>query len=107
MSSDVGDTCSLCSKALDRRTYLESLNLIFQHDFHHRQAAELVCVNVRGLPGKSIPNNLHIINRLVKTSLKGLGANKTEKANSTIGKILGVIQPVLQSFDTENWSGGA
>ena len=93
-----------------RKNYaLESLNLLFQHDFSlsPRQAAELVWsrfVNVRGLPGKNIPNDLHMehLNRLVKTSLKGLGANKTEKAISTIGKVLGVIQPVLQSFDTEN-----
>ena len=55
-------------------------------------------MNVHGLPGKNIPNDLHMehLNRLVKTALKELGANKTEKAIITIGKILGVIGPVIE-----------
>ena len=88
---------------------LESFNLLFQHDFYlsPRQAAELVWsrfVNVCGRPGKNIPNDLHMehLNRLIKTSLKGLGANKTEKAICTIGEVLGVIGPVLKNFDAEN-----
>ena len=42
------------------------------------------------------------LNRLVKTSLKVMGANKTEKANPTISKALGVIGPALETFDEEN-----
>ena len=88
---------------------LESLNLLFEHDFSlsPRQAAELVWsrfIYVHALPGKNIPNVLHMehLNRLVKTSLQGLGANKIEKVISKIGKVLGVIGPVLENFDEEN-----
>ena len=42
------------------------------------------------------------LNRLVKTFLQGLGANKIEKVISSIGKVLGVIGPVLEKFDEEN-----
>ncbi len=48
----------------------------------------------------NIPNDLHMehLNWLVKTSLKGLGANKTEKAISTAGEVLGVVGPILETF---------
>lgn len=93
-----------------RKNYaLESLNLLFQHDYSlsPRQAAELSWsrfVNVHGLPGKNIPNDLHMehLNRVIKTSLKGLGANKTEKAITTVGEVLGVVGPILDTFDAEN-----
>ena len=42
------------------------------------------------------------LDRLVKTSLQGLGAKKNEKVISTIGKVVGVIGPVLENFDEEN-----
>ncbi len=82
---------------------LESLDLWLQHDFSlsPRLAAELIWgrfVNVQGLPGRNIPNDLHMehLNRLLKTSLQGLGANKTEKAIIKSSKVLGVIDPVWQ-----------
>ena len=88
---------------------LESLYLLFQHDFSlsPRQAIELIWsrfVNVHGLPGKNIPNDLHMehLNRLLKVALQGLGANKTEKAITTSAKALGVVDPVLSTFDKEN-----
>ena len=67
-----------------------SLNLLFEHDFSLSpwQAAELVWsrfINVHGLPGKSIPYVL-----------------LWSKVISTIGKVLGVIGPVLENFDEEN-----
>lgn len=42
------------------------------------------------------------LNQLVKTALKGLGANKTEKAISTAGEVLGVVGPILAIFDAEH-----
>ncbi len=89
---------------------LESLDLLFQHDFSlsPRLAAELIWgrfVNVQGLPGRNIPNDLHMehLNRLLKTSLQGLGANKTEKAIVKSSKVLGAIDPVLANFDSDNF----
>ena len=91
---------------------IESLNLLFQHDFalSTRQAAELIWsrfINVHGMPGKNIPNDLHMehLNRVVKTSIQGLGANKTQKAITKAGKVVGVLDPVLRSFDDDNHVG--
>ena len=42
------------------------------------------------------------LNRLLKVALQGLGANKTEKAITTSAKALGVVDPVLSTFDKEN-----
>ncbi len=41
------------------------------------------------------------LNRLIKTSLKGLGANKTPKAISTAGRVLGLLGVVMDNFDSE------
>ena len=88
---------------------IESLNFIIQCDYSlpPRQAAELLWsrfINTHGVPGRNIANDLHMehLNRLVKTSIKGLGSNKTEKAISTVGKALGVVAPVLHNFDKDN-----
>ena len=42
------------------------------------------------------------LNRVVKESIKGLGANKTGPAITRIGKALGTIVPVLSNFDRDN-----
>ncbi len=93
-----------------RKNYaLESLNLLVQHDFtlSPRQATELIWsrfVNTKGLKGTNIPNDLHMehLNRLVKTSISGLGANKTVNSIMKVSKVLHVLSPVLNNFDTEN-----
>ena len=43
------------------------------------------------------------LNRLAKDAVKNLGANKTEKAISHVGRALGTIAPVLSKFDDENF----
>ena len=61
-----------------RKNYsLESLNLLLQHDYMTppQHAAELIWsrfINIRGLPGRNIPNDLHMehLNRILKTSIK-------------------------------------
>ena len=93
-----------------RKNYsCEVLNMLFQHSYGlpPRLSAELTWsrfVNVHGHPGKNIPADLHMehLNRLVKEAIKNLGANKTEKTISRIGRAIGTIAPVLYQFDHEN-----
>jgi len=80
-----------------------------QHDFllPDHQALELIWsrfINTHGKPGKNIPNDLHCehLNRLCKTSIKGIGANKTEKCITRVAKALGTLDPVLKQFDVNN-----
>ncbi len=95
-----------------RKNYaLESLNLLVQHDFtlSPRQATELIWsrfVNTKGLKGTNIPNDLHMehLNSLVKTSISGLGANKTVNSIMKVSKDLHVLSPVLNNFGTPNRS---
>ena len=90
-----------------RKNYaIEAFQLLMQHDYYlsPREAAELVWsrfVNTRGHQGCNIPTDLHLehLNRICKTAIKGLGANKTEKSIIRIGKALGTIAPVLDNFD--------
>ncbi len=96
-----------------RRNYaLESLHFLVQHAFtlSPRQSAELLWsrfINSRGLPGHNIPNDLHMehLNRLIKMSLNGLGANKTPKAITTAGRVLGLLGPIMDTFDAETTVG--
>ncbi len=58
-------------------------------------------INVQGLPGRNISCDLHMehLNRVVKTAIYGLGANKTEQAITRIGRCVGKIVTVLGIFD--------
>ena len=60
-------------------------------------------VNVHGLPGHNISCDLHMehLNRLIKTAIEGLGANKSKKAITRAGKAVGSLRSVLDSFDRE------
>ncbi len=42
------------------------------------------------------------LNRLCKTSIQGLGANKSKKAIIRVGKTIGVTDNLLSNFDCEN-----
>ena len=61
-------------------------------------------MNVHGHPGKNISANLLMehLNRLVKEAIKNLGANKTEKSISRIGRAIGTIATLLYQYDHEN-----
>lgn len=93
-----------------RKNYaIETLNFLLQHDYilSERQAAELIWsrfVNVHGNPGKNIPNDLHCehLNRLCKTAVKGLGANKTKECITRVAQAIGTISPVLDNFDADS-----
>ena len=97
-------------KSSGRKNYaIETLTLLLQHDYilSERQANELIWtrfVKTRGSPGSNIPNDLHCehFNRLCKTAVKGLGANKTEECIQIVAKAIGTLDPVLNNFDTEN-----
>lgn len=60
-------------------------------------------INVHGQPGRNISCDLHMehLNRLVKTAVEGLGANKTEKAIVRVGKSVGYFAKILDAFDDQ------
>ena len=83
--------------------------MLFQQSYtlSPRRSAELLWshfINVHGHPGRNIPADLHMehLNRLVKEAIRNLGANKTEKAITRIGRAIGSIAPVLQQFGQKN-----
>ncbi len=85
-----------------RKNYaIETLNFLFNHDFalSEREAAEFA--NVYGCPGRNIPHREHL-NRLCKTAVKSLGANKTKECITRVAKALGTLSPVLDNFDEDN-----
>ena len=60
-------------------------------------------VNVHGLCGRNVSCDLHMehMNRLVKTAIQGLGANKSEKAIIRTGKCVGSFSTILEKYDGE------
>ena len=97
-------------KASKRKNYaIESFILLAQLNFllTPRMAAQLKwsrTINIHGKPGKNIPCDLHMehLNRLCKSSIAGLGSNVSDKAVLRIGKCLGEISKITESFDSEN-----
>ena len=93
-----------------KRNYaIEGLNFLLQHGhiLPPQQAAELIWsrfINVHGIPGRNIPNDLHMehLNCVIKTSIQGLCSNKTLNVITRLGNALGVIAPILSKFDVEN-----
>ena len=60
-------------------------------------------INMHGLPGHCISCDLHMehMNRVVKTSVEGLGPNKSKKAITRVGKSVGVLASAMESLDKE------
>ncbi len=60
-------------------------------------------VNVHGYSGCNISADLYMehMNRVVKTVISGLGANKTEKAIIRAGKSVGLLSDILAAYDDE------
>ena len=93
-----------------RRNYsIEALNLLCQYnyDLPPLQAQQLLWsrfVNTSGIRGRNIPFDLHMehLNRMVKTIITGLGANKTKEAIVRCSKAVGSIDEVLQQYDKCN-----
>jgi len=87
---------------------LEALNLHLQHyGLPPHLAFEITWsrfVNSKGGKGRNIPCDLHMehLNRELKTSILGLGANITEKSVTRSAKCLRTIVEVCDNFDNAN-----
>lgn len=99
----------LLFKASGRKNYaIEAITLLTQyHITLPPNLAEQLkwsrFINVHGLPGHNISCDLHMehINRLVKVSIEGLGANKSEKAITRVGRAVGVLASAIHTYDEE------
>ena len=97
----------LLFKASGRKNYaIEALTLLSQyHITLPPNLAEQLkwsrFINTHGLPGHNISCDLHMehLNRQVKTAIEGLGANKSEKAITRVGRAIGVLITALHSCD--------
>ncbi len=60
-------------------------------------------INVHGVPGRNICCDLHMehLNRIAKTAVDGLGANKTQNAIDRVGKTVSTLTETLEMFDKE------
>ena len=94
-------------KASDKRNYSgEVLRMLytFYYTLSPRQAQQLLYsrfVNVHGIPGRNIAADLHMehLNRVCKDAITGLGANKTEKSITRIGKAIGPLMTITSNYD--------
>ena len=97
-------------KCSNRHNYsVEVLNMLSQFHFelNPREAQELIwChfVSTHASPGRNIPEDLlqEHLNRVVKDCIKGLASNKTVSAVTKVGKALGALYPILNTFDEDN-----
>ena len=86
----------------------EALNMLHQeHTLPPRLSNQLIWsrfVNTHGMPGRNIAGDLYMehLNRIAKDAIRLLGANKTEKVIDRVGRVIGTIAPMLQTFDMEH-----
>ena len=100
----------LLFKASGRRNYsIEAFTLISQyHLILPPRLAEQIkwsrFINSRGHAGHNISCDLHMehLNKLAKVTVQGLGPNKTEKAIQRVGKAIGTLSSMTDTFDTVN-----
>ena len=82
---------------------MESLNFLMQYDYllSPRQAEELLLGRFINTHGQAGPNDLYCehLNRLVKTSITQLQANKTTTSMERVTRASGTVYP---SFDKDN-----
>ena len=97
----------LIFKAAQHKNYAcEAFNLLAQQKFILSQRLSQQVkwsrfINARGGAGNNIPADLHMehLNRVLKDGIKGLGANKTDRAITRLGKCIDSIDEVLNTFD--------
>ena len=109
-----GDRLLVCWKYLlpifkvsDRRNYsLEVLRMLYSYYFilSPRQKHQLLWsrfVNVHGLPGHNIAEDLHMehLNHVCKQAIQGAGSKKRNETITRIGKALGPLAEVTANFD--------
>lgn len=85
---------------------LEALNLLSHYHYllPPRYAEQMKWnrfVNTQGKRGANISADLHMehMNRICKEAINHLGANKTPKAVTRIGKVVGIVSSTLEHFD--------
>lgn len=100
----------LIFKASKRKNYaIEAFTLLVQYYLvlPPRLAEQLKWsrfINVHGLPGHNISCDLHMehLNRLAKTAVEGLGANKSNKAIIRVGKTIGTLSAATENFNLQH-----
>lgn len=100
----------LLFKASGRRNYsIEAFILLSQyHLILPEKLAEQLkwsrFINTHGHAGHNISCDLHMehLNKLAKVAVEGLGANKTEKAIQRVGKAIGTMAGMIDTFDAMN-----
>ena len=100
----------LVFKAVKRKNYsIEAFTLLAQQKFilSPRLSHQLVWsrfVNTSGKEGHNIPCDLHMehLNRVLKDSIKHLGANKTKNAIIRVGKYIDKVDELLRNYDQDN-----
>ena len=97
------------SNVKNNRYSLEAVNLLIQYQFALPpiNAQKLIWnrfINVHGISGKNIPGDLCLehLNRLCKQAVNNRGSNQSKEVIMFVGKVLGVLKPVLEQFDLQN-----
>jgi len=87
----------------------ESLNVLLQNYYtlSPRLSSQLKWnrfVNTHGRTGRNIPVDLEMehLNKIAKSGLRYLGSNKSEESIKRVGRAIGTVAPLLESFDSEN-----
>ena len=100
----------LIFKAAGRKNYaIEALTMLTQYHITlpPRLAEQLKWsrfINTHGTIAHNISCDLHMehLNKIAKVAIEGLGANKSEKAITRVGKAIGTMTSTLDQFDTVN-----
>ena len=87
----------------------EIINMLLLYNFlfterHAHQLKWCRCINTQGKPGTNISCDLHIehLNRRLKTMIRNIHSKKPDNAIDRIAKLIGIINQVCESFETEN-----
>ena len=98
----------LIFKAAQKNYSCEAFALLAQHGFilSPRLSSQLMWsrfINTQGGKGHNIPCDLHMehLNRVLKDSIRGLGANKMERAITRLGKCIDSFDQVLTNYDED------
>jgi len=102
----------LAYKAAQLKNYsIEALNLILQvnHVLSPREAAQVKwcrTVNTTNLKGNNIPMDLHLehLNRRVKTTLRNMGSNVTDKSVKLAAESVGIVNDICHVFERKSTS---
>lgn len=97
----------LIYKATGRKNYcIEAFIMLAQYQYllSEREQQQLLYsrfINTHGQPGKNISCDLYMehLNRLLKGAIQALGANKTPKAITRVGKCIASLGEIFDNFD--------